>query len=90
MPLSKERMRERKRVERKRKRLQSILNVRSIMSPSDIRAMRRAGIDPEYIENETGKVSSYLYYALLRDRDAVKGHLSWLQDDLRSGKIIHV
>ena len=73
MPLSKARMRELKRRTRR-------LGIQSIMSSADVRAMRIAGIDPEYIENEAGKVSSRVYYALLRDRDAVKAHLSWLQE----------
>ena len=88
MPLSKERMRRRKKLERERKKVQRFLRVKSILTSADIRAMKAAGLSPEDIENETGKVASYLYYALLRDRDAVKAHLSWLQSDLKKGRII--
>jgi len=58
------------------------------MSSADVRAMMESGLTLEDIENETGKVASYLYYALLRDRNAIKAHLSWLQNDLKTGRII--
>lgn len=70
MPLSKARDAERKRQLRR-------LGVKSIMSSADVRAMRRAGLDPEQIESEAGKVASSVFYALLRDRDAIKAHLGW-------------
>ena len=88
MPLSKAKQAKRMREHRERKKMQGLLKVKSIMTSADIRAMRAAGLTPEDIENETGKVSSYLYYALLRDRDAFKAHLSWLQHDLKSGRIV--
>jgi len=88
MPLSKERDKERKKLERSRKARTLELNVGTIMTTADVRAMRAAGITSEYIENETGKVASRLYYALLRDRDAIRAHLSWLQNDLSRGRII--
>ena len=64
------------------------LKVGTIMSSADVRAMRAAGLDPEYVEGERGKVSSRIYYALLRDRDAARAHLGWLQSDLKKGRII--
>ena len=73
MPLSKKRDRERKRAQRR-------IGVKAIMSSADVRAMHLAGIDPEYIEEETGKVSSRLFYALMRDRDAARAHLGWIHD----------
>jgi len=81
MPLSKQRNKERMQKIRR-------LGVKHIMTSADIRAMRAAGIDPEYIDDEVGKVSSRVYYALLRDRDAIKAHLTWLQDNLKSGRIV--
>ncbi len=76
MPLSKE---------RNKKRMQALrrLNVKSIMSSASVRAMRAAGLRPEDIEPEAGKVSSSIYYALLRDRDAIKAHLSWHHEAVR-------
>ena len=70
MPLSKAKNRERMRKLRR-------LGVKAVMSSADVRAMRRAGLDPENIGDEAGKVSSAVYYALLRDRDAIKAHLGW-------------
>lgn len=81
MSLSKQRNKERMRTIRR-------LGITSIMSPADVRAMRVAGITPEYMEDEAGRVSARVYYALLRDRDAIKAHLSWLQNDLKLGRII--
>lgn len=76
MPLSKARMRELKRKTRR-------LGVKAILSASDVRAMRAAGLNPEDIENETGKVSSRIYYALMRDRDAIKTHLTWHHEAMK-------
>ena len=53
------------------------LGVKGIMSKADARAMRRAGIRPDDVETGVGKVSSRIYYALMRDRDAIKTHMSW-------------
>jgi len=88
MPLSKERDKERKRLERSLKRRALELKVGAIMSSANVRAMRAAGITPGYVEDESGSVASRVFYALLRDRDAIKAHLSWLQNDLRMGRII--
>ena len=76
------------RLERQLKKKALELRVGTVMSSADVRAMRAAGLDPEYVENERGKVSSRIYYSLLRERDAVRVHLSWLQNDLKKGRII--
>ena len=81
MPISKARDAERKRKQRRN-------GVSSIMSSADVRAMHKAGLTPEYIEDEPGKIKASLYYALLRDRDAIKEHLGWLQDAM--GKAGHI
>ena len=78
MPLSKKRKAEyQKRLYWERKRASNPYLVARIARRADIRAMKRAGIDPEYMENEAGKISAFVYYTLLRDRDAIKAHLSW-------------
>ena len=80
MPLSKKRDRERKRRLRR-------LGVTSIMSSADVRAMRMAGLNPEDVGDERGKVSSSVYYALMRDRDAIKAHLSWHHESVKYSDI---
>ena len=60
-----------------RKRARSPYLVTSVMSSANVRAIRKTGLRPEDVEPEASKVSSSVYYALLRDRDAIKAHLSW-------------
>lgn len=71
MPLSKDQNRERMR----RARAQGT----SLLAKRNVRAMRRAGIDPEAVDWDEGGpgVSQPVYYALMRDRDAIKAHLGW-------------
>ena len=76
MPLSKVKNKARMRKLRR-------FNVKSVMSSADVRAARRAGINPEDIGSEFGKVSANVYYALLRDRDAIKAHLSWHHEAMK-------
>ena len=50
--------------------------------------MRRAGLQPEdLIEEEVQAVSGKVFAALLRDRDAVKAHLSWHHDSMKNPDI---
>lgn len=81
MPISKARNRERMSTQRRN-------GVSSIMSSADVRAMRKAGLTPEYIEDEPGRIKASLYYALLRDRDAVKAHLGWYQEAREKRKLL--
>ncbi len=65
-------------------RQQRRLGVKSVMPPADVRAMRKAGLNPEEIGKEEGQVSSATYYALLRDRDAIKAHLGWHHEAVKA------
>ena len=88
MPLNKEEKRKyQKRLYWRRKMEANPYLVRKVASSADVRAMRAAGLNPENIENEVGKVSSSVYYALMRDRDAIKSHLSWHHESMTSPDI---
>ena len=88
MPLSKVKQAEWMRVYRlKKRRTDSPYLTAGIVRSADIRAMKRAGIDLEYVEGETGKVSSNVYYALMRDRNAIKAHLDWHHESVTNPDI---
>ena len=80
MPISKKRMRELKRKERLLREKARDLHVTEVLSAADVRAIRLANLDPEDIEAEENKVSSNIFYALMRDRDAARAHLDWHHD----------
>lgn len=91
MPLSKKNqaawMRHYRKERREERENVYFLGVKDIISKADVRAMRKVGLNPENIENESGKVSSRSFYALQRDRDAIKAHLSWHHDQLGKSDI---
>jgi hypothetical protein len=73
VPLSKEKDRERKRKLRRNK-------VSKVMSSADVRAMRRVGIDPEKLGDEGGKISSRVFYSVVRELEAARARVSWYQE----------
>jgi hypothetical protein len=83
VPLSKEKDRERKRKLRRNK-------VSKVMSSADVRAMRRVGIDPEKLGDEGGKISSRVFYSVVRELEAVRAHLSWHHESVKNPDIVTI
>ena len=54
-----------------------------IMSRDDVWAMKKAGLRVEDLGNEVGPgVSRRTFAAMVRDRDAIKAHLSWHHESM--------
>mgnify|MGYP001577204995 CR=1 FL=1 len=82
MPLSKKRDAERKRQERHAQKRAAGAH---LLSKADVRAMRRAGLRVEELEDEEGpQVSFQTFSALLRDRDAIKAHMEWHHESMKN------